>query len=142
MRKPQDIPVSELLPHRPPVVLIDALLEASETGAVASKTFRAGDYGLSGQLVCEPALIESAAQTAAALFGYRSLANPGVTGFGVLAGVSSFVFSRRPAVNEPLRIEVETTRVMGPMYIVDAKILSGSEQVAGGELKLYLHGDK
>jgi len=28
MRKPQDIPVSELLPHRPPVVLIDALLEA------------------------------------------------------------------------------------------------------------------
>ena len=142
MPSPQNIPVNELLPHRPPVILIDALLEASETRGAAAKTFRGGDYGLCGDLVCEPALIECAAQTVAALFGYQAFSKPGTSALGFLAGVSSFSFSRRPSAGEPLRIEVEVARNLGPLFMVNARVLSGAEQVAGGELKLYLQEGK
>ncbi len=142
MRSPKDIPICKLLPHRPPAVLIDALQEASETRGVGVKTFRPGDYGLYGGCVCEPALIECAAQTVAALFGYNALSKPAGSGLGVLAGISSFLFLRKVSVGEILRIEVEAVRSFGVMHVIEAKIFSQSAQVAGGELKLYLHDKK
>ncbi|HBA60698.1 MAG TPA: hypothetical protein DCZ92_07740 [Elusimicrobia bacterium] len=122
--------------------MIDALLEASETRGAAAKTFRRGDYGVSGGAVAEPALIECAAQTVAAMFGYLARSGARASGLGFLAGVSLFSFNRRPELDEPLRIEVEVTRNLGPMFIVEAKILSGARRIAGGELKLYLHDGK
>ena len=140
--KPEDIPVQELLPHRRPMVMIDALLEASAERGVAVKTFHSPDYGLDDDTVCEPMLIECVAQTTAALFGYHTLSKPGEAGLGFLAALSSFTFSRRVRMNEPLRIEVEVARVLGAMYIINGRVLSGLETVAQGEIKIYLHGEK
>jgi len=122
--------------------MIDALLEASPEGGAAAKTFRAGDYGLDGGTVCETALVECVAQATAALFGYHRLANPVGSGLGFLAALSSFSFSRPARADEPLRIEVRIDRILGPMFIVSGRILSGSGLVAGGEIKIYLQSDK
>lgn len=140
--KPEEIPVSELLPHRGRAVMIDALLEVSPESGAAAKTFRAGDYGLDGETVCETALVECVAQTTAALFGCQRLANPVGSGLGFLAALSSFSFLRSAGADEPLRIEVRIDRVLGPMCVVSGRVLRGGELLAAGELKIYLQSDK
>jgi 3-hydroxymyristoyl/3-hydroxydecanoyl-(acyl carrier protein) dehydratase len=137
----KDMPIQELLPHRWPAVMIDALLEASPEGGAAAKTFRRQDYGLDGELVCETALVECVAQTTAALFGYQRLANPGGSGLGFLAALSSFSFTRPARIDEPLRIEVQVVRTLGPMCIVSGRVLAGDELIAGGEIKIYLQSE-
>ncbi|MEK7721224.1 MAG: hypothetical protein AAB359_02415, partial [Elusimicrobiota bacterium] len=132
----------ELIPHRRPMIMIDALLEASPERGVAAKTFRRQDYGLDGDVVCETALVECVAQTTAALFGYHRLSNSGEAGLGFLAALSSFAFSRRPSVNEPLRIEAQVVRSFGAMWIVKGRVLSGGELVAWGEIKIYMQNEK
>lgn len=140
--KPEAVPVMELLPHRGRAVMIDALLEASPDGGAASKTFRRQDYGLDGDLVCETALVECVAQTMAAVFGYQRLSTtPAAGGLGFLAAVSSFSFGRPARLDEPLRIEAQVVRTLGPMCIVSGKVLSGGELLAGGELKIYLQSE-
>ena len=136
--KPEEISVRELLPHRGRAVMIDALLEAGPAGGAAAKTFRAGDYGLVGETVCETALVECVAQATAAIFGYERLKNPGESGLGFLAALSAFSFGRPARVDEPLRIEVRIDRILGPMCIVGGRVLAGGELVAGGEIKIYL----
>lgn len=140
--KPEDMAVQDLLPHRWPMVMIDSLLEASSERGVAVKTFRPEDYGLDGDYVCEPMLIECVAQTTAAMFGCHRLSNPGETGLGFLAALSSFSFGRRVKVNELLRIEAQVDRVFGAMYMIKGKVLAGQEQVADGEIKIYLQSEK
>ncbi|HAH31195.1 MAG TPA: hypothetical protein DCL44_02655 [Elusimicrobia bacterium] len=140
--KPEDIPVQELLPHRWPAIMIDALLEACPERGVAAKTFRRQDYGLDGDAVCESALVECVAQTTAAFFGYNCRSKPGGSGLGFLAGLSSFSFSRRARVNEPLVIEAQVIRALGPMFIVKGRVLAGQESVAEGEIKIYLQNEK
>lgn len=61
-----------ILPHRPPMILIDELLECSEYEVVCGVTVREGEPFVADGRV--PALIsvEYFAQTVAAFFGYRA----------------------------------------------------------------------
>ena len=49
--------VSDLLPHRAPMVMIDALVDCDEQSATATKTFANGDYGLDGDSVLATASV-------------------------------------------------------------------------------------
>jgi len=145
MRQPQSIPVEELIPHRKPIILIDALLEAAPGRGLASKIFRRGDYGIHGDRVCETTLVECVAQTTAALFGYGQLDHPGEAGPGFLAGLSSFFFFRAPRIDEPLLIEARLGKSFGEILMVQGKVFTGAiggERVAEGELKIYLKNGK
>ena len=66
------IPLDELLPHRPPMVLIDAVesFDAEAKRLVARVTINARQLFFDGQGVPNWAAIEYMAQTAAALVGY------------------------------------------------------------------------
>ncbi len=67
------IPLDELLPHRPPMVLIDAVesFDAETKRLVARVTIGEGQLFFDGQGVPSWVAIEYMAQTAAALVGYH-----------------------------------------------------------------------
>jgi len=67
------IPLDELLPHRPPMVLIDAVesFDAEAKRLVARVTIGEGQLFFSGDGVPSWVAIEYMAQTAAALVGYH-----------------------------------------------------------------------
>src|SRR5258708_3819126 len=134
-------PVEGLIPHRKPMLMIDALREATPEGGVAEKTFGPGDYGVYGNKVCETALVECVAQTSAALSGYEKLSSGGEPRMGFLAGLTSFRFVRRPRVGEPLLIEARYVRGFGDIFIVKGRVFAGEvggECVAERENKIYL----
>ena len=67
--------IEQLLPHRAPMRWIDALVECTETTAVATATFSAEHFAVENGAVLETALVECVAQTVAAALGRRSQAN-------------------------------------------------------------------
>ena len=139
--------LAELLPHRPPLLWIEGLLECTATAAVATAFFGVDHFAVVNGRVAEAALVECVAQTAAAAAGERARAQsqqppPGPTGGasgGMLVAVTDFQIRSCPVAGSRLRIEVEERRRFGPMVQVFGKICCGTEAtpVAEGVLTLY-----
>ena len=76
-----------LLPHRPPMLLLDALTGAGEETACAEATLEEGHAGVAAGRVLEAALIECVAQTVAAWKAHAAGGGPPAQ--GLLAGVAN-----------------------------------------------------
>ena len=131
-----DIDAATLLPHRPPMLMIDRLVDAGPGTAVAEATLGDGCLGVSAGRVLEAALVECVAQTAAAGKAVAA-AGAGPAAPGLLAGVSDFRVFRRPAAGERLTIRIREDRQLGPLTLVSGEVLAGGERVAAGRLKLH-----
>lgn len=104
--------VASLVPHRPPMLLIDALIEASDDRAVCAATPREGGcFVVDGVLPAE-VFLEHMAQTVAALVGWRAAREGGVARRGFLVGAMELVLYVDGArVGDALT--VEATRLAG-----------------------------
>ena len=127
-----------LLPHRPPMVMIDSLLECGETSGTAVKTFSADSYGADGKAVSEPVLVECLAQTVAAMQGRQARDRGTSPAGGMLVGISDFRFHRPARLNEPLTLAVGVVRQLGSMLLAVGRVSQGGSLVAEGTLKFYV----
>ena len=130
--------LARLLPHRPPMLMIDALTSCAEDAATARKTFRQGDYGTAGERVLEPVLIECLAQTLAAMQGHNAQKRNQKTGFGMLVGVDDFVFRGAAQCGKELTLTVAITKSFRPFVLATGQVRQGDAVIAEGTLKVYL----
>jgi predicted hotdog family 3-hydroxylacyl-ACP dehydratase len=79
------------------------------------------------------------AQTVAVALGWRSRQeNSGAKpAGGMLAAISSFMFHQRAPTDTTLEIAVHEVRRLGPMVLISARITTGSQLIAAGEISLY-----
>jgi 3-hydroxymyristoyl/3-hydroxydecanoyl-(acyl carrier protein) dehydratase len=136
--------IREWLPHRPPVLFVDELLEGDTLpqgvpadSAVAIKTFPAGSFGTDGNRVLESALIECAAQTVAALNGCNARKQGQPLAQGMLVGVNDFEFPSCAHADVPLRIAVKIVDQFGPFCMAEGQVEQEGAVVAKGALKFY-----
>ena len=131
--------LEQILPHRPPMVLIDSLTRCDSETAQASKTFTSGDYGLEEDgRVTEPMLIECLAQTVAAAQGRQARLHGDEPAEGMLVGVSGFEFLRHACQGEALTLTTRVTHRVGQFLVVEGSVRAAEELIATGELKLYI----
>jgi 3-hydroxyacyl-[acyl-carrier-protein] dehydratase len=131
--------IETLIPHRAPMRFIDALVECTDTTAVAITCFSADSFAVADGLVLEAALVECVAQTVAAALGQRDR-QPGQAerlGNGMLVAVSNFKFASRPPAGKTLRIEVRELKRLGLMLMISGNITCEDQPVATGEMTLY-----
>lgn len=108
-------PLTAFMPHRPPMLLLDSLLEHSEEGVVCDKTFREGDPFVEGGRVTALVAVELFAQAAAAHFGYSGFARGGAPESGALLGARRIDLDVPSyAVGERLLVRVRQVGVMPP----------------------------
>jgi predicted hotdog family 3-hydroxylacyl-ACP dehydratase len=134
-------PIETLIPHRPPMRWIDALTQCGDASAQAVVSFDKGHFAVANGFVLETALVESIAQTVAAAEGHRAqTAGTGgaVAAGGMLVAVSSFSFRARVAAGNQLRIETRALKQLGPMLLVSGSVWCDGEEIASGELMLYV----
>lgn len=133
------VAIEQLIPHRAPMRWVDALVECTDTTAVATTRFTAEHFAIADGHVIDAALIECMAQTVAAALGQRmrSSGANSAANHGMLAAVSNFKFFNRPPLDATLRIEVREVKRLGPMLMVAGKITHGAELIATGDLSLY-----
>lgn len=124
-------PPEAYVPHRTPILCLDAVLLASEAEAVAEGTVTA-DHAPDGAL-WEGGLIEGLAQTAAALRPAGQAPRP-----AFLVGLSDLEIVRRPALGERVRYRVTLERRSDPLVLVRGEARCADEVVAAGGLKFFV----
>lgn len=130
--------IETLLPHRAPMLLLDALTECTESTATATICFAADHFAVADGRVLEPALVECVAQTVAAGMGYRARGQTGGPRIGMLTIVSDFQILSRPHAGQTLKIETRELRRLGPMLMVAGAISCDGQLIASGNLTLYV----
>jgi predicted hotdog family 3-hydroxylacyl-ACP dehydratase len=131
--------IEEIMPHRPPMRWIDALVACTDTTAIATVSFTTDSLAVADGYVLETALVECVAQTVAAAMGHRARADgkSGLPISGMLTSVSDFRILARAPTGKLLHIAVRELRRLGMMMMVSGTVSCEGQTVASGELTLY-----
>ena len=133
--------IMEIIPHRQPFLLIDTI-EELEPGvrAVATKCVSYNEPFFAGHFPQEPVMpgvliIEALAQAGAVAI----LSVPENKGkLAVFTGINNFKFKHQVIPGETLRLEVEMTKMRGPMGKADVCAYVEDKVAAKGEISFAL----
>lgn len=134
----EDITMKELIPQRPPFVMIDKLLSFDMTVTVTQLEVRADNvFCKDGHLSAE-GLMENIAQTCAARMGYINLTKNEAVKIGVIGAVNNFEVFRTPKIGELIVTTIEVIEEMFQITMVKAEIRCGNETIVQANMKIAL----
>ena len=133
--------IQEIIPHRYPFLLIDKILEVEEgVRAVGQKNVTINEPFFQGHFPGYPVMpgvliIEALAQVGAVAM-LKKEENKGKLAF--FAGIDKVRFREQVVPGDTLRLEVEITKMRGPIGKGTGKAYVGDKLVAEGELMFAL----
>ncbi len=132
----------KLIPHRPPMLLVDRLLSfESSSGVVEASLASDSILANSKGELCEVALVEMLAQGYATVKGYEDLINGKPVQEGYLVGIRRFSFSGQAYAGDKLTINIRTVGSFEGFSVVEGEIYAAEEIIASGSIKLWLVND-
>lgn len=133
---------SLLVPHRPPMRLVDTLLSVHEGCGVTESVFPRTTPMADGEgRLDEVAFMELIAQSYAAFKGYMDLVEGKPAGAGFLVGVRHLEVTGRAFAGDRLLTSIRTVTAFGGFAVVEGRVTRGDENVASGTIKLWLVED-
>lgn len=121
-------PIAELVPHRPPMLLLDRVLEARGDRIVCDVTLHAASAFVRDGKVAATVAVEYMAQAAAAWLGALARARTDLTGGGWLVGLREVV----------LPVDVF---VVGDVLLVHARHMWGTERFMSFDCRVVRASD-
>ncbi len=140
MTTPIELPCAaeQLLPHRPPMLLISRLLERQGDTAVAEAIIpRDGLFVDPEKGLLPEYFIEIIAQTMAATSGYDSSLAHIPLSDGFLVGIDNFLWPSRQIEAGIVRIHIEKTFEFGGVTIIHGQVVAGDNLLAQGDIKVW-----
>lgn len=133
----QSIPILELLPQRPPFVMVDCLTDYSDTQSTCYLTVRADNVFFEKGCLTAPGLIEHIAQTCAARLGYYNcyVQKTGVR-LGFIGEVKDLNILRLPREGEMIETTIVVEQEIFDVTLVTAEVRVGAEVIATTRLKI------
>ena len=133
-----EISLLELLPQRPPFVMLDRVLSCDGCSTRAELTVREDNLFCEEGRLSASGLIEGIAQTCAARIGYFSLKACGVVKIGVIGAISRLELQRTPLSGERVVFEITVMEEVFQMTLVQATISVGDEVIGTAQMKIAL----
>lgn len=134
----EEIDILELLPQRPPFILIDRLVHFDEQWTVTRFTVPQNHIFCEEGVLQEAGLIENIAQTCAARMGYINLLHAECVKLGFIGAIRNLEIHRCPRCGETLLTEIENQEEVFRMMLVQATVRSDDEIVATAQMKIAL----
>lgn len=134
MAFPADDFVLQRLPHRPPILRVHRLVQASGDTAIVAGREPTGPGALPWAL----GAIEGIAQSAAVLLGSAASPPGGSTPAGMLVAVKHLVVSATPPADAEVLYHVALVRRLGPTALVRGRAEVDGRILAAGEVTLWI----
>jgi predicted hotdog family 3-hydroxylacyl-ACP dehydratase len=138
MREIKDIPLKELIPQRPPFVMIDRLMSSDEMYSVTELEVKNNNIFVDNERLTPSGLIENIAQTCAARIGYINLSSGQPVKIGVIGSISNLTISRTPKVGEKITTTIQLLESVFNVTMVLASIKVGEEEIVTANMKIAL----
>ena len=124
-----------LIPQRPPFVLVDRLMEATQDEALSVCSVSAHHPLVSCGCLSAAGLMENMAQTAAAHIGAVS---EGEVRIGFIGAVRNMQVFYRPQAGEQITTHIRVVQRVFDISLVEAEVRCGKQVCARCELKIAL----
>ena len=138
MRAIEDITLRELIPQRPPFVMIDRLLSCDMVLTTTELEVREDNVFVADGRFTAEGLMENMAQTCAARMGYINLSRGDKVKIGVIGAVNSFDIFRTPMVGEKIVTSIEVLEELFQITLAKAVVRCGTEVLAEAKMKIAL----
>ena len=141
--RPQEDPLEtnplELIPQRPPMVLVDRF-EGIDAEGVSTTGYTVEPAGLfvAGGRMSECGIIEHMAQSAAARIGWCCRAEGRPVPVGFIGAVSRLELHDLPRTGAHLRTRLRIVQEIGPLSLAEVRTEADGRPLAEGNLKIYL----
>jgi predicted hotdog family 3-hydroxylacyl-ACP dehydratase len=135
---PEEHPIIDLIPQRPPFVMLDHLTSCAEKSAAGSLYIRESNVLCHNGCLQESGLIECVAQTAAAYTGYRQLSAKKEVARGYIGAVKNLVIHYLPLANTEIHSEIIIENELLGYTIVTGKIFQNNAMVAECEMRILV----
>ncbi|MBP3843439.1 MAG: pseudouridylate synthase [Prevotella sp.] len=134
----ETIDVLNLLPQRPPFIMIDKLVFSDEVVTTTKFLVRSDNIFMEGDVLNACALVENIAQTCAARMGYINYVNREKVRIGFIGSVRNLNILRPVRLGELLTTSIEVKEEVMQLTLVEASVRVGDETVVTAEMKIAL----
>ncbi len=131
--------IKKLLPHRKPMLMVDALKYFDGKNGIAELTILANNIFIKESHFSETGLIEHMAQTAALFIGYKHLSMNLPIQEGFIAAIKNLNIEVLPNLNVTISTNVELTYEVGSLSIVNLTSFINHKKIASAEMNLVLN---
>lgn len=132
------VDIQELIPQRPPFVMVDRLLHFDRIVTTSEFAVREDNIFLEGDELQPEGLVENIAQTCAARIGYVNLMNKESVRLGFIGAVRNLSIIRTPKIGEIIETSITVKEEIFQMTLVDAEIRLNGSVIVNAEMKIAL----
>ncbi len=134
-----DLPsVISLIPQRPPMVMVDALLSYTATTGVAGLTIAADNLFVQNGQLQEAGVVEHIAQSIALHKGYCYYLQHQPAPMGYIGSIKRMSIYALPEVGATLTTELSIIQEFMGVTLVKVRTTVGEELIAEGEMKTVI----
>jgi len=131
-------PITDFIPQRTPMVMIDQLLSAESDSAMSSFLITNDNIFVEDGKFTEPGLVENIAQTAAAMVGHHCALNKIPVPIGFIAAVKDLKINSTPPPGSIISTKVKVTNTVMDVTIVEGVVLLAEEVICTCEMKILI----
>lgn len=139
MINPSVLNILELIPQRPPMVMIDNLTNVSDNQAVSTFFIKKENIFCENGFLLEAGVIENIAQTAAAMMGYKNLINNRKNNIGFIGSIKNLKLHFLPVTGSILNTKIEVTAEIFNAMVIYGRNDCNGKIVAECEMKIFLN---
>lgn len=130
--------ILDYIPQRPPMVMIDELVEASDDHAITRLTVRHDNLFVDDERLTEPGMIENIAQTAAAQVGYQCSQKHIPVPIGYIAAIKNLRIGDMPKLNSQITTSIRVTNHVLDVTVAEGKIEQDGMVCCECEMRIFI----
>lgn len=130
------IPIENLIPQRPPFIMVDEVLSCNNRDAVIRFEIQEDNIFINEDHFAVAGIIENMAQSCAARMGYINAENGEKVKIGVIGDIKNLVIHRLPQCNDILITHVSIVEEVFNLTMADVVTKIGDEVIASARMKI------
>lgn len=134
----QEIPITELIPQRPPFVMVDRVISCDRTDAVTEFTIREDNVFLDDMKLSPAGIIENMAQSCAARMGCINMMGNEAIKIGYIGDIRGCIILRQPDCHDLLSTTVHVVEEVFNLTLTEVVTKVADEIIATARMKIAL----